>query len=184
MLIAFLLAAVAQPAAEPIPDHLAQLSIDWGICRGRTTLELAPSRQTPEQVADAVVARCEPYLERLAVAGIAHYGPSWRSDADALRSRSHAEALRDVRDQRSGVGSSNPTTAWGQCLGRRAHIVNAARDRGAAIDRAFAECSSEEETARSRIAAATSPERADAQIQTLRRLARERLFQPGGTQIR
>jgi hypothetical protein len=179
--LAFAAAAFAQPAAPAdVPEDIAKLALEWGLCRGRVVFELTPTAQTPEQVGRAVSTRCESHAARLSDAGVAHFGPDWRAEVETLRTRAEAMAAQDVRDQRAGRDSSNPTTAWGQCLGRHVARVNAAPDREEAIDGAFAACGAEEEAARRFIAASGSPEEADARIALLRRMTRERVFVPGG----
>jgi hypothetical protein len=183
MLAAFpLLAALAaaQAAPPPLPDALAQISMDWGLCRGGVVVELSATGLTPAQVVERVSERCDVHAARLADAGVRHYGPAWRGEVETLRRNARASAAREVAERRAGRASSDPATAWGQCIGRQVRTVTSAPDREAAIERAFGACTREEEAVRRLVTARSSPADAEAQLALMRRLARERAFVPGG----
>ena len=163
-----------------MPEDLAQISMDWGMCRGEAVMELAPTGLSPEEAARQIAARCEPHATRLEAAGVAHFGPAWRAEVENLRRSDRAAAAQEVRDQRAGRSSADPVTAWGECLGRQARTAEGARDREASIDNAFSACAREESAARRVIAARLSPGEVEGQIQLMRRIVRERAFPPGG----
>jgi hypothetical protein len=183
--LAFALAALAEPAAaQALPEDIVQISADLGLCAGAVVVELSPGPQTAEQVADAALARCERYFERMTQAGIRHYGRAWLSEMETARRHRRVRLVEEVTTHRRGGTSSDTSHAWGHCLGAQAAAVNAAPARDDAIERAFAACANEQEAARRTFAAQSSAQEADAMVEMLKRVARERVFAPGGPRPR
>jgi hypothetical protein len=146
--LAFL--AALQGATPPLtlPPEVARAVADWGMCRGRTTAGMAAGPQSPEAIADAVLAACLEHQRRLAVVGVPHYGQGWRRDVDAMAARYRTGLVTRVREIRSGAPPSDPNIAWGHCVGRAFRELGGDETPEAAADRIFAGCGQEERAAR------------------------------------
>jgi hypothetical protein len=72
----------------------------------------------------------------------------------------------------------------GHCLGAQVAAVNAAPARDEAIERAFDACANEQQAARRTFAAQSSAQEADAMVEMLKRVARQRVFTPRGPRPR
>lgn len=174
----FLAAAIAQGPTETqnFPRDLMEAVTDWGLCRGRAYAPLLQGSLSDDEIAEVALAACTAEESRLADVGVRHFGPSWRGAVADFRVRYRGEMVTQIRELRSGGPVSDPRLAWGLCLG--ASVQREPQEAPeAAAERAFAECTQEEDRLRARWEQTLGPEYARTTIATQREVLRNRMIE-------
>jgi hypothetical protein len=137
--------ALAQ-AAPAVPPELAAAMSDWGACRGRVVIAGARGSAPADTIlADAMRACAAEEAQVRAMAA-----KTLGQGADAVVDRAFSVSQAQMRDliiqTRAGVAPTDPSVAWGACVGReiRANAL-AQGDPETIINGAFKACADAEQ---------------------------------------
>jgi hypothetical protein len=171
--------ALAQ-AAPALPPEFARALGDWGVCRGAAVASLAKGSASVEAILAEASKRCA--AEEATARGAAAKTLGAQAPAFvALAIQANDRQARELIDSsRSGIPVSDPSVAWGQCVGQQVNTADAKADPDAIVDKAFAACAEFEKKTVAYMDAHGAHEAAVALQAQARRMTRDQLAKTRG----
>jgi len=165
--------ALAQ-ASSPLPDDLAKVVMDWGLCRGRVVNARIKGSETAAAIAEDARQACEGDEGRMRALVTQHFGVKAPGIIDQIMQGGRAQIMAQVDQARSGKAFSDPSVAWGDCVGKRIRAAApGAADRKSVVDQAFAACRDVERKTQADLEASMTHDQAESVMTQLRGMARE-----------
>jgi hypothetical protein len=134
-------AAVAQQ--QLIPDDVAAAMRDWSACQMNFIQGKLSSETPAETLADQSLENCKYQEAKVSSTIHEHYGHSEDGVVSRQRERNKERAISFINDVRAGRPISDPTIAWGECIGERAgKEARTSKTDDEIVDQAIQACSS------------------------------------------
>ena len=165
---------LAQPAPAMPPEYGEAIG-DWGSCGGRAAGLLAMGSDSAEAILVEISKQCAAEEAKLRAAATKF----WGADAPAVVAEnmriSREQSLEIITAARTRTAVSDPSVAWGQCVGRQVRAIGTKGDTDAIIEKAFAACAVLDNETQAFAEARVGHDRAIAIMDQVRGIVRDQL---------